>query len=226
MSVGSHATVLLEEAVDGLNVRADGIYVDCTFGRGGHSRLILARLGEGGRLIAIDRDLDAVRAGGEIGDRRFSVVHGTFGQLREIAVCAGVTGVDGILLDLGVSSPQFDNAARGFSFRRDGPLDMRMDTSRGETAGEWLARGYGFCHERGKLSCGVNRPPCSSRNNRCCNLFSKPFFAIIFYYLPDFRFGCLCKPLRSGNAAARIHAHVERRVVTEAEAARRVIELR
>ena len=140
MSVGSHATVLLEEAVDGLNVRADGIYVDCTFGRGGHSRLILARLGEGGRLIAIDRDLDAVRAGGEIGDRRFSVVHGTFGQLREIAVCAGVTGVDGILLDLGVSSPQFDNAARGFSFRYDAPLDMRMDASRGITAAQWLAQ--------------------------------------------------------------------------------------
>jgi 16S rRNA (cytosine1402-N4)-methyltransferase len=140
VSVGSHATVLLEEAVDGLNVRADGIYVDCTFGRGGHSRQILARLGEGGRLIAIDRDLDAVRAGGEIGDGRFSVVHGTFGQLREIAACAGVAGVDGILLDLGVSSPQFDNAARGFSFRYDAPLDMRMDASRGITAAQWLAQ--------------------------------------------------------------------------------------
>ena len=140
MSVSSHATVLLEQAVDGLNVRADGIYVDCTFGRGGHSRLILARLGVGGRLIAIDRDLDAVKAGGEIGDGRFSVTHGTFGQLRELAARAGIASVDGILLDLGMSSPQLDNAARGFSFRYDAPLDMRMDASRGITAAQWLAQ--------------------------------------------------------------------------------------
>jgi 16S rRNA (cytosine1402-N4)-methyltransferase len=138
--VSSHATVLLEQAVDGLNVRADGIYVDCTFGRGGHSRLILARLGVGGRLIAIDRDLDAVKAGGEIGDGRFSVTHGTFGQLRELAARAGIASVDGILLDLGMSSPQLDNAARGFSFRYDAPLDMRMDASRGITAAQWLAQ--------------------------------------------------------------------------------------
>jgi len=140
VSVGSHATVLLEQAVDGLNVRADGVYVDCTFGRGGHSRLILARLGRQGRLIALDRDLDAVKAGGEIGDERFSIMHGAFGRLRELAAHAGVTRVDGILLDLGVSSPQLDNAARGFSFRSDAPLDMRMDTSRGVTAAQWLAQ--------------------------------------------------------------------------------------
>ena len=140
MSVGSHATVLLEQAVDGLNVRADGTYVDCTFGRGGHSRLILARLGKQGRLIAFDRDWDAVKAGGEISDERFSIMHGAFGRLRELAARAGIAHVDGILLDLGVSSPQLDNAARGFSFRFDAPLDMRMDASRGITAAQWLAQ--------------------------------------------------------------------------------------
>jgi len=130
----------LEEAVDGLNVREDGVYVDCTFGRGGHSRLILARLGMQGRLIALDRDPDAVRAGSNIGDKRFSIMHGMFGQLRAIAAHAGVSRAHGILLDLGVSSPQFDEGARGFSFRRNGPLDMRMDTSGGQTAAQWLAR--------------------------------------------------------------------------------------
>ncbi len=140
MSVSSHITVLLEQAIGGLDVRADGAYVDCTFGRGGHSRLILARLGRQGRLIALDRDPDAVKAGGEIGDERFTIMHGTFGQLRELAAQAGVVRVDGILLDLGVSSPQIDDAARGFSFRFDAPLDMRMDTSRGITAAQWLAQ--------------------------------------------------------------------------------------
>ncbi len=140
MSAGSHAPVMLEQAVDGLNVRANGIYVDCTFGRGGHSRRVLEQLGQSGRLIAIDRDLDAVAAGGEIVDERFSIVHGAFGQLRDIAMRAGVERVDGILLDLGVSSPQFDRAGRGFSFRFDAPLDMRMDTSRGLTAAQWLAQ--------------------------------------------------------------------------------------
>ena len=139
MSTGSHAAVLLEEAVDGLNMRTDGVYIDCTFGRGGHSRLILARLGKRGRLIALDRDPDAVKAGGKINDERFSIMHGTFGRLRELATHAGVSRADGILLDLGVSSPQLDEAARGFSFRRDAPLDMRMDTSRGQTAAQWLA---------------------------------------------------------------------------------------
>ncbi|OGA53279.1 MAG: 16S rRNA (cytosine(1402)-N(4))-methyltransferase [Betaproteobacteria bacterium RIFCSPLOWO2_12_FULL_62_13] len=139
MSLGSHTAVLSEQAVEGLNVRADGAYVDCTFGRGGHSRLILVRLGSGGRLIALDRDPDAVRAGGEIGDGRFTILHGAFGQLKELLGRVGVKRVDGILLDLGVSSPQLDDAQRGFSFRVDAPLDMRMDTSRGITAAQWLA---------------------------------------------------------------------------------------
>jgi len=130
----------LEQAVDGLKVRGDGCYVDCTFGRGGHSRRILARLGGAGRLIALDRDPQAVAAGGEIDDGRFRILHGRFGRLAELATQAGIYGVDGILLDLGVSSPQLDDPARGFSFRRDAPLDMRMDPGAGVTAAEWLAR--------------------------------------------------------------------------------------
>ncbi len=139
MSPGSHTAVLLEQAVDGLKVRTDGAYVDCTFGRGGHSRSILARLGTRGRVIAMDRDPDAVKAGGELGDGRFTILHGAFGQLTELLAGAGVARADGILLDLGVSSPQLDDAARGFSFRIEAPLDMRMDTSRGITAAQWLA---------------------------------------------------------------------------------------
>ena len=139
MSLGSHAPVLLEQAVDGLNVRTDGAYVDCTFGRGGHSRLILRRLGARGRLIALDRDPDAVKTGGEIGDGRFTILHGAFGRLTELLAQAHVSRVDGILLDLGVSSPQLDDEARGFSFRFDAPLDMRMDTTHGITAAQWLA---------------------------------------------------------------------------------------
>ncbi len=139
MSVGSHTAVLLEEAVESLNVRANGIYVDCTFGRGGHSRLILARLVKGGRLIALDRDPDAIEAGGEIDDERFTILHGTFGRLIELLAGTGVAWVDGILLDLGVSSPQLEEGERGFSFRVDAPLDMRMDPSRGITAAQWLA---------------------------------------------------------------------------------------
>ena len=140
MSGGSHTAVLLEQAVDGLKVRGDGCYVDCTFGRGGHSRRILARLGSAGRLIALDRDPQAVAAGGEIDDARFRILHGRFGRLAELAARAGVTRADGILLDLGVSSPQLDDPARGFSFRRDAPLDMRMDPGAGVTVAEWLAR--------------------------------------------------------------------------------------
>jgi 16S rRNA (cytosine1402-N4)-methyltransferase len=128
----------LEQAVDGLKVHSDGCYVDCTFGRGGHSRQILARLGSAGRLIALDRDPHAVAAGGEIEDRRFRIVHGRFSRLAELAERAGISRADGILLDLGVSSPQFDDPARGFSFRHDAPLDMRMDPGGGITASEWL----------------------------------------------------------------------------------------
>lgn len=140
MSGGSHSAVLLQQAVDGLKVRGDGCYVDCTFGRGGHSRLILARLGRAGRLLALDRDPQAVAAGGEIDDGRFRILHGRFGRLAALAAGAGVAAADGILLDLGVSSPQLDDPARGFSFRFDAPLDMRMDPGAGITAAEWLAR--------------------------------------------------------------------------------------
>ena len=140
MSEGSHTTVLLEQAVDGLNVRSDGTYIDCTFGRGGHSRLILARLGARGRLVALDRDPQAVSAGGEIEDERFQMLHGRFSRLGALAAQAGIDRADGILLDLGVSSPQLDDAGRGFSFRFDAPLDMRMDPGGGPSAADWLTQ--------------------------------------------------------------------------------------
>ena len=134
-----HTTVLLDEAVNGLNIREDGIYIDGTFGRGGHSRLILSQLGEKGRLIAIDRDPQAIAAAADITDPRFSIIHGPFSALAEYVTERDLVGkIDGILLDLGVSSPQLDDAERGFSFMRDGPLDMRMDPSRGQSAAEWL----------------------------------------------------------------------------------------
>jgi len=134
-----HATVLLNEAVNALQVKPDGIYVDGTFGRGGHSRLILSQLGTSGRLIAFDKDPMAIAAGQAIRDARFHMVHSGFEHLSEKLRELGVGKVDGVLLDLGVSSPQLDDAQRGFSFRFDAPLDMRMDTSRGRTAAEWLA---------------------------------------------------------------------------------------
>lgn len=140
MSVSSHRTVLLEEAVEALRIRADGVYVDGTFGRGGHSRGILGRLAASGKLIALDRDAAAIAAAGEVTDSRLLVCHAAFGSLREVLRGVGFERVDGVLLDLGVSSPQLDEAGRGFSFRFDGPLDMRMDTSRGPTAAEWLQR--------------------------------------------------------------------------------------
>ena len=133
-----HQTVLLEEAVEGLRIRPDGIYVDATFGRGGHSREILRRLGKVGRLIALDRDPQAVAHAQAIVDPRFTVVHAGFAGLKDVLLERGVERVDGALFDLGVSSPQIDEAQRGFSFRFDGPLDMRMDTSRGQTAAQWL----------------------------------------------------------------------------------------
>jgi 16S rRNA (cytosine1402-N4)-methyltransferase len=140
----THTTVLLNEAVDGLAVRADGVYVDGTFGRGGHSRLLLQRLGRAGRLLAFDRDPQAVAAATSgatrVDDPRFSIEHSAFSQFVPVLAARGVDRVDGVLLDLGVSSPQIDNPERGFSFRFDGPLDMRMDTERGETAAEFLAR--------------------------------------------------------------------------------------
>ncbi|MDX5408882.1 MAG: 16S rRNA (cytosine(1402)-N(4))-methyltransferase RsmH [Thauera sp.] len=134
-----HVSVLLAEAVDALAIRADGVYVDGTFGRGGHSRAILERLGPAGRLIAFDRDPAAIASGQGIGDARLTLVHSAFSALDEALGQLGVDVVDGVLLDLGVSSPQLDDAARGMSFRFDAPLDMRMDTSRGQTAADWLA---------------------------------------------------------------------------------------
>lgn len=121
-----------------MNIRPDGIYVDCTFGRGGHSRAILDRLGARGTLLALDRDPQAVAVAREVADPRFAVRHLSFGQLTQALADSGLTAVDGVLLDLGVSSPQLDDPQRGFSFRSDGPLDMRMDTSRGMTASQWL----------------------------------------------------------------------------------------
>ena len=135
-----HIPVLLAEALDALAVRPDGVYVDGTFGRGGHSRALLARLGPGGRLIALDRDPSAIAAGQAITDPRFTLVHARFAEMGAVLEQLGVHDVDGVLLDIGVSSPQLDEAARGMSFRQDAPLDMRMDTSRGETVAQWLAR--------------------------------------------------------------------------------------
>lgn len=134
-----HITVLLKEGVDALAIKPDGIYVDCTFGRGGHSREILARLGPAGRLIAFDRDLVAIAAGREMNDDRLTLVHAPFSDLDIELEQLGVGLVDGVLMDLGVSSPQLDDGARGMSFRFDAPLDMRMDTSRGQTVADWLA---------------------------------------------------------------------------------------
>jgi 16S rRNA (cytosine1402-N4)-methyltransferase len=137
-----HRTVLLDEAVDALDIsgaRADGVYVDGTFGRGGHSRLILSRLSGKGRLVGFDKDTQAIATAAGIHDPRFSIVHDSFATMRDALAEQGIARVDGILLDLGISSPQVDDAARGFSFRNDGPLDMRMDTTRGVSAAEWLA---------------------------------------------------------------------------------------
>ena len=135
-----HVTVLLAEAVESLAIKPAGSYIDATFGRGGHSRAILARLSSEGRLLALDRDPAAIAVGEAVNDRRFHLSHRPFAELSEAVREAGWQGADGVLFDLGVSSPQLDDAERGFSFRYDAPLDMRMDTTRGETAAEWLAR--------------------------------------------------------------------------------------
>ena len=139
MSAAPHITVLLKEAVEALAIKPDGVYVDGTFGRGGHSRAVLARLGPNGKLIAFDRDPVAVAAGEALKDPRFELVHAPFSDFAEALAERGIEHVDGVLLDLGVSSPQLDEAERGMSFRFDAPLDMRMDTTRGMTAAEWLA---------------------------------------------------------------------------------------
>jgi len=139
----SHRPVLLQEVVERLAIRSEGVYVDGTYGRGGHSREILARLGPAGRLIAIDRDPEAVTAAQVewMDDRRFAIYRGAFSMLERIAQQTGVAGrVNGVLLDLGVSSTQLDNPQRGFSFLNNGPLDMRMDPDTGENVAEWLKR--------------------------------------------------------------------------------------
>jgi 16S rRNA (cytosine1402-N4)-methyltransferase len=140
----AHRTVLLEEAVDALAIsdaRRDGVYVDGTFGRGGHSRLILSRLSARGRLMAFDKDPQAIAVAQQLAaaDERLVVEHDSFATMQAALQARGIVQVDGVLLDLGISSPQVDEAERGFSFRADGPLDMRMDTTRGMSASEWLA---------------------------------------------------------------------------------------
>lgn len=143
MPAFAHRTVLLDEAVDGLAIlgaRSSGRYVDCTYGRGGHSRLVLERLAADGRLLAFDRDPDAIASASRDADPRFAIVHQRFTVLRDECHARGWEQVDGILFDLGISSPQIDDAARGFSFRHDGPLDMRMDPTRGVPVSAWLAR--------------------------------------------------------------------------------------
>jgi len=137
----AHVPVLLKEVLEHLQVKPNGIYVDGTFGRGGHSKKILEQLGPDGRLLVIDRDLEAMRAASELAksDPRVLTEHASFGGLQEILMKHGIFGkVDGILLDLGVSSPQLDNAERGFSFAASGPLDMRMDTTAAQTAADWI----------------------------------------------------------------------------------------
>jgi 16S rRNA (cytosine1402-N4)-methyltransferase len=135
-----HRTVLPAAAVEALVTDPTGTYVDATFGRGGHARAILARLAPTGRLVAFDRDPAARHAASAIGDARFTFVGAAFSGLRERLHALAIDQVQGVLFDLGVSSPQIDDPQRGFSLRGDGPLDMRMDTTRGETAAQWLAR--------------------------------------------------------------------------------------
>ena len=130
-----HTTVLLSEAVDALDLQPDGTYVDATFGRGGHTRLMLSKLSDKGRVIAFDKDPEAIAVAQQIQDPRLSIRHEGFAHLGDLPPAS----VDGVLMDLGISSPQVDNPSRGFSFRHDGPLDMRMDTTRGQSVREWLA---------------------------------------------------------------------------------------
>lgn len=134
----AHVPVLLDEALEALRIDPNGTYVDATFGRGGHSRAILQRLGTHGRLLALDRDPTAVAAAADISDPRFTIVHAPFSDLGRVLDEHGIARIDGLLLDVGVSSPQIDEPARGFSFRQDGPLDMRMDPTRGPSAAQWL----------------------------------------------------------------------------------------
>lgn len=141
MTTYTHQPVLLQEAIQGLAIKSDGIYVDGTFGRGGHSKGILAKLGSDGRLIALDKDPVAIATGKQAPfvDPRFSIIHESFTGLRKVILdCGYLNGVNGILLDLGVSSPQLDDPTRGFSFTNDGPLDMRMNPEQGMSAATWI----------------------------------------------------------------------------------------
>jgi 16S rRNA (cytosine1402-N4)-methyltransferase len=187
VGAGAHVSVLLREAVEALAVKPDGCYVDGTFGRGGHSRAILAQLGQGGRLLALDRDPVAVAVAKEIADPRLSLEHTAFSGMAAALEGRGWGQVDGILLDLGVSSPQLDDASRGMSFRFDAPLDMRMDTSKGETVADWLARAeekeieevirdYGeerFAHAIAKALVAARRECCISSTGQLAALVEK-----------------------------------------------------
>ncbi len=137
-----HETVLLKEAVESLNINESGVYIDGTFGRGGHSQKIIEKLGPNGKLIVVDKDPQAIERAEEMfaTDERCLIFHGSFAEVDQYIESIGLAGkINGVLLDLGVSSPQLDDAERGFSFSNDGPLDMRMDSSKGETAAEWIA---------------------------------------------------------------------------------------
>ncbi len=171
----AHRPVLADEAPREVLSRPDGIYVDATFGRGGHSRRLLKLLGAGARLFAFDRDEEAVAAARAIDDARFSIIHAPFSEMAARLAERGVARVDGILMDIGVSSPQIDDPQRGFSFRFDGPLDMRMDTSTGMTAAEWIARADAAEIERVLRDYGEER--CAGRIARaiCAARADKPF---------------------------------------------------
>ena len=143
MTGAGHVPVLLEQAVDALVWRAEGVYVDGTFGRGGHARALLSRLAPHARLVALDRDPAAAASAGAIDDRRFVFERAWFSDVDAVLDRLGIDRIDGALLDLGISSPQIDDASRGFSFRGDGPLDMRMDPTRGESAADYIARADG-----------------------------------------------------------------------------------
>lgn len=140
MGIIEHIPVLLEPTVEGLVMNPAGTYLDCTFGRGGHSRAVLEMLGASGRLIALDRDPQAIESMRSISDPRFTGVKSAFADLDQVLDSLGVDRVDGVMMDIGISSPQVDQAERGFSFKKDGPLDMRMDPQSGESAAEFLAR--------------------------------------------------------------------------------------
>ncbi len=160
----THRTVLLNEAVDALQINPDEHYIDATFGRGGHSRLVLSQLSPKGSLLAFDKDLEAIAEASTIFDARFSIRHEGFNQLGTLPASSAA----GLLMDLGISSPQIDNAARGFSFRGDGPLDMRMDTTRGQSVADWLVdasvehiteviHGYGEERFAGQIAKAIDR---------------------------------------------------------------------